>query len=146
MGHMPFMPGSRCSEHGCTAMAEPGCKGRCKHHRPIGWYDRPSQHTLYVDEGRMRRIRKRLLAQHPVCECCEEARATEVDHIIPVAGGERSDLPYPPGWGMGSLYDDSNLQCLCHECHNAKSSAEREELRLYRQSVRRRKPPRRRRT
>lgn len=118
-------------------MAEPGLRGRCGNHRKVGWYDHPSQHTLHVDETRMRRIRRRLLASRPLCEMCQDALASEVDHIIPVAGGDRSGLPYPPGWGMGSLYDEANLQVLCHECHLAKSRAEAEELREFRMAKRR---------
>lgn len=127
-------------------MADPNGRGRCQAHRKVGWYDRPSAHTLEVDEGRMRRIRARLLYGSPLCEHCYEAEATEVDHIVPVAGAERTGQSYPPGWGMGSLYDPANLQVLCHECHARKSQAEQAELREWRQrhKPRSRRQPRKR--
>lgn len=92
----------------------------------------------------MKRIRKRMLASKPLCAYCEDALATDIDHIIPVAGEDRTGLPYPPGWGMGSLYDEANLQPLCKSCHAQKSAAEQEELRLFRASLRPRRRRRRR--
>lgn len=69
-----------------------------------------------VDENRMARIKRRMFRGRPLCEYCLEAPATDLDHIIPVSLG-------------GSLYDASNLQVLCHECHSKKTQAEAEERR-----------------
>ena len=50
-------------------------------------------------------------ARHPLCEECERngrvALAQVVDHIIEIADG-------------GDPVDPSNLQSLCHACHNRK--------------------------
>ena len=51
----------------------------------------------------------RFLAAHPWCAHCG-ARATEVDHTIPLH--------------MGGADDESNLQGLCHGCHAAKTALE----------------------
>lgn len=57
-----------------------------------------------------RRLRERILAQHPLCAIHQEkgmvVEATVVDHIIPRR--ERPDLALEP----------SNLRALCHDCHN----------------------------
>ena len=59
-------------------------------------------------------IRRRHFQSHPLCKHCEQAgrtaRATELDHIVPLWAGGRDD--------------DSNRQGLCHECHAAKSKRE----------------------
>lgn len=54
---------------------------------------------------------------------CQEAPATEVDHIVPVARG-------------GALYSDENLQDLCSECHRAKTQGEALEDALFRRRSR----------
>lgn len=58
--------------------------------------------------------RERWLRAHPLCVSCEArgalAEATELDHITPLS--------------RGGAEDDSNLQGLCHTCHEAKSAAE----------------------
>ena len=64
---------------------------------------------------KLQRIRKRILAEQPLCPICEiEGRvraATEVDHIKPLwAGGDNSR---------------ANQQGLCTEHHRAKSIDER---------------------
>ena len=59
-------------------------------------------------------IRYRHFWAKPLCVHCEQAgktaRATELDHIIPLWAGGRDD--------------DSNRQGLCHDCHAAKSARE----------------------
>ena len=60
-------------------------------------------------------MRNLVLAYEPLCrECKRMGRVTaaeEVDHIVPRSEG-------------GALYDMSNLQPLCRECHARKSSGE----------------------
>ena len=58
--------------------------------------------------------RRRWFAEHPLCVKCQEANrvraATELDHTIPLHLGGRDDK--------------TNLQGLCHDCHEAKSKRE----------------------
>lgn len=65
--------------------------------------------------GRRLQVRNARLARHaPLCvECLKAGRteaATEWDHIVPLH--------------LGGLDHESNLQGLCHECHQAKTSLE----------------------
>ncbi|MDD2728311.1 HNH endonuclease signature motif containing protein [Malikia sp.] len=59
-------------------------------------------------------MRAALFAREPLCtECSKHGRvtlATERDHIKPLA--------------EGGADDDSNIQGLCHSCHESKSHAE----------------------
>ena len=59
-------------------------------------------------------LRKRRLAMEPLCRmCADEGRVTEAttpDHITPLA--------------MGGLDVDSNIQCLCDDCHAFKTATE----------------------
>ena len=65
---------------------------------------------------RWRKLRARFLADHPLCEECLRAgravAATDVDHIIPHRGNP--DL----------MWDEENLQALCHSCHSRKTASE----------------------
>jgi hypothetical protein len=59
-------------------------------------------------------LRKRRLAQEPLCRHCAErgitTGATTPDHILPLS--------------MGGTDTDDNIQCLCDDCHNAKTASE----------------------
>ena len=63
-----------------------------------------------------KKCREAYIASSPLCEHCSSRGVTKpadvVDHII-----ERRD--------GGSNYDHSNLQSLCHGCHNEKTINER---------------------
>ncbi len=65
---------------------------------------------------RWQKLRARFLAQHPVCaECLKEGRitmATDVDHIRPHKG--EPEL----------MWNEGNLQALCHACHSRKTARE----------------------
>ena len=66
--------------------------------------------------ARWRRLRERFLFEHPLCEeCLKRGRAvpaTDVDHIRPHRGEE------------ALMWDEENLQALCHACHSRKTAAE----------------------
>lgn len=66
--------------------------------------------------GRWQTLRKRFILQHPYCqECLKQGRlteATDVDHIVPHRGCAKL------------LFDEANLQSLCHECHSRKTAKE----------------------
>lgn len=61
-------------------------------------------------------MRASLFAREPLCaECKRQGRvalATQRDHIVPLE--------------EGGADDSTNEQGLCHDCHEAKSKAERE--------------------
>lgn len=108
----------------------PGCfvptddrSGYCSKHKEAGL----SREKLYKEQRRAKRkrfagssssrgygyrwqkLRARYIAMHPVCVRCQKkgifTMATDVDHIIPHKGDHKL------------LYDESNLQSLCHSCH-----------------------------
>lgn len=68
-----------------------------------------------IHTRRWLQLRKQVLSDHPLCQCCEAAGlatpATEVHHITPVEEAvnyaEKIRLMYDPG----------NLRALCHSCH-----------------------------
>ena len=66
--------------------------------------------------GRWQTLRKRFILQHPYCqECLKQGKlkeATDVDHIVPHRGCAKL------------LFDEANLQALCHECHSRKTAKE----------------------
>ena len=61
-------------------------------------------------------MRAELFTREPLCAVCQRlgrvTLATQRDHIVPLA--------------EGGADDDSNVQGLCHDCHDAKSKAERQ--------------------
>lgn len=65
---------------------------------------------------RWQKLRNRFIAQHPLCQACQAKgiirMATDVDHIVPHRGDPEL------------LYDEVNLQSLCHECHSRKTARE----------------------
>ena len=56
-----------------------------------------------------KKLRRRKLAEQPLCEACHLARAVHVDHIKAHRGNERLFLDY------------ANLRALCHSCHSVKT-------------------------
>ena len=65
---------------------------------------------------RWQKLRNCFIAQHPFCEqCMKQGRltlATDVDHIKPHRGDPIL------------LFDEENLQALCHACHSRKTASE----------------------
>ena len=64
-----------------------------------------------------RSLRSYYIQRNPLCEACKRQKPSKVtagqvvDHIIRInSGGHKTDL--------------SNLQTLCHPCHNSKSGKE----------------------
>ena len=59
-------------------------------------------------------LRARLLGNHPLCVMCQAAgvvtAATEIDHVVALTNGGTND--------------ESNLQCLCSDCHESKTLAD----------------------
>ena len=77
-----------------------------------------SHNRLYkslINAQAWRALRAKVLSARPLCEVCAThdriTPATEVHHIRPVESVTRYE-------DMKALaYDESNLLCLCHECH-----------------------------
>lgn len=69
-----------------------------------------------LSSTRYQEFRARHLRHHPLCVHCKRAGrislATELDHIVRRVDG-------------GAVYDEANVQGLCHDCHLAKSRGER---------------------
>lgn len=113
---MPQRPPRICP--GCNKIVSaagpcPTCK-RTKRRRENT--SRPSTDRLY-STSRWQKIRKIKLARNPLCEMCQsDGRTTEailVDHVEPVRDG-------------GAMFDITNLQSLCNQCHDVKTARDLE--------------------
>ena len=116
---MPVKPRHLCNFSGCGELTT---NSYCEKHTKIykekrRLYDknRPSYSNLYRS-ARWQALRKRVLFESPTClECSKENRvslATIVDHIVSHKGNEELFWQY------------SNLQPLCKQCHDRKTSRE----------------------
>lgn len=77
------------------------------------WADKRGKSRERQGYGRRHvKLREQLLAQEPLCRPCRAkgrvTAATIADHIVPIAKG-------------GAIYDLSNMQPICAECHYRKS-------------------------
>jgi 5-methylcytosine-specific restriction protein A len=94
--------------------------------KPRHWIKKTPKHTRQVDNSKFynskqwRATRNYYIQMNPLCEECKrQEKITSgycVDHIIQISRG-------------GHKTDNSNLQTLCRECHDKKSSAEAVEYR-----------------
>lgn len=108
---MPRAP-KLCTAPGCTNMAQRG--SRCDEHpRGHNWTRYPSANTLTLTREQRRAFRDAVLARDHTCQACHTRPATEADHIIPTAAG-------------GPNNPHTNGQGLCHECHQAKTRADKQ--------------------
>jgi 5-methylcytosine-specific restriction protein A len=116
---MPTAPSRPCREPGCGAFAIPGSKhGRCRAHTTDTYRRierrRGTAKARGYDED-WRRVRNAVLHDEPFCVVCKAVGvvqlAQDVDHVVPLAHG-------------GARLDRANLQPLCRECHQAKTSGE----------------------
>ena len=69
--------------------------------------------TSFYRKSAWRKLRKIVLEKNPLCVHCLEndgvvKQADVVDHIVPIKKN-------------GAKLDESNLQGLCHKCHNRKT-------------------------
>ncbi len=108
---MPRSAPRPCSLRGCNALVS-DCSGRCPKHPREAWVKVTP--TKRITGRRLQAMRDRLFKQHPLCVICLAARraikATQRDHVIPLAEGGRDD--------------ETNEQALCEPCHEIKSAAE----------------------
>ena len=90
-----------CAEPGCPAITD---GGRCpKHQKPAPPRPRFRDRAYGPDWPR---IRRQVLAEQPYCAC--GARATQVDHMIPLR--------------QGGTNDRANLVAMCRRCHSRKTA------------------------
>lgn len=115
---MPWKPKHSCTFPGCTTLVESG-QSRCPMHTHAlrTQYDkRRGTSTERGYNARWRRLRQWFLNTYPLCAECRRhgilTAATVVDHITPHKGDP------------ALLYEQSNLQSLCTECHNRKTATE----------------------
>ncbi|MDM0024090.1 HNH endonuclease [Variovorax saccharolyticus] len=112
---MPARPARPCTHIGCTALCRDGT-GRCPDHPKEAWA-KAATAPRRITGRKLQELRKALFRAHPLCVLCLEAgrttAATERDHIRPLSETGK-DLPTNEG-----------MQALCHDCHEAKSRAER---------------------
>ena len=113
---MPPRPKSPCRRPGCPQITDTanGYCALCQDYADEQQRLRESrkQASTFYTRGQWPKVRAWYIGQHPVCEACRRARATEVDHIKEIRDG-------------GARYAVSNLQALCHRCHMAKTAIER---------------------
>ena len=114
---MPCRPKSICRQPGCHALTDG--PGYCSKHeqQASGWARSSTKSTTERGYGyAWQKKRERILARD--CGLCQPCRrqgrvtpANDVDHIV-----QKAD---------GGTDDDENLQSICHDCHKAKTIAER---------------------
>jgi 5-methylcytosine-specific restriction enzyme A len=56
-------------------------------------------------------LRKLVIFEEPICQDCDNALSTDVDHIVAIEAG-------------GNPWARANLQALCHPCHSTKTNQE----------------------
>ena len=103
---MPLMPPHRCS--GCGQLVV----GRCPTCQRPAW--QRSQPVVRMRGRRLQRARLALLSKQPWCVPCLKRGIRTIstirDHIIPLA--------------EGGADDDTNVQAICEDCHDAKTREE----------------------
>ena len=111
---MPISAPRPCTHPGCGVLVRDGT-GRCPKHPKQLWAKKPDA-PKRITGRKLQRLRAELFARDPLCaECKRQGRvklATQRDHIQSLE--------------EGGADDDSNVQGLCHGCHDAKSKAERQ--------------------
>jgi len=118
------MPKIQCSYPGCRAIIDKKDGVRCEKHRVDN--NKPKRkkldhqlnrqgHFIYSTK-KWKILSKKKLTVDPFCEKCwkenREVVADVVDHIIEIKDDQ------------SKAYTWSNLQSLCHACHNAKTADE----------------------
>jgi 5-methylcytosine-specific restriction endonuclease McrA len=102
------MPIRLCLEPECSEVA--AYRGRCPDHGRTN--NRATHHNQHVyNSQRWKYLRRSVLQEQPICQSCDDALATDVDHITAIAAGGNP-------WARG------NLQGLCKQCHSKKTRME----------------------
>jgi len=85
-------------------------RGRCTTHSRAR-EKQTHKNKAFYNTKRWRMLRRQVLFDQPICAHCDDALATDVDHIKPIEQG-------------GSTWDRANLQPLCTSCHSTKTRQE----------------------
>lgn len=107
---MPTAAPSRCTRR-CGRLAVKD--GRCAEHEIKPW-SVPSANSRALTSTERGRINRQQIKREPQCRGCGSTKDLHADHIVEIADG-------------GSLFDASNLQTLCGDCHDEKSAFVRAE-------------------
>ena len=121
--------GEKCAEHAGpdrparVPCFEPTCPqlghgGYCAEHEAARQATAEAKRGTAAQRGydhQWRKVRQRFLARNPICGGCG-APSHHAHHIVPLKQG-------------GARLDPSNLQALCHGCHNTAEARERREAR-----------------
>jgi 5-methylcytosine-specific restriction enzyme A len=93
--------------------------GRISYHpvREVKPFENARRDTRFYNSAVWRNCRNAYFAAHPVCVMCHRAGQV-VDHIRPVNPVDAYDTQ---GGAFGEPLHYTNLQTLCHKCHNSKS-------------------------
>ena len=109
----------KCKRPGCYSLAVDGSDFCERHQQAPARLETAEPRLSAAQRGyghRWRKLRDWFIRAHPYCEECLKkgimTLATDVDHIQPHKGDARL------------LFDVSNLQSLCHECHSRKTAGE----------------------
>ena len=130
---MPHDAPQPCKSPGCTELVrDRRARGYCVRHvretRALRTRKTTDRRRRMTDEERerdawyssrdWRNLRRAYISRNPLCEFCFARGITKaadvVDHVV-----ERKD-------DDSRRLDSSNLQSLCHRCHNLKTLAERD--------------------
>jgi len=110
MAQAPLRP---CRKPGCSELVRAGTGGYCSRHQRADAKAADEVRGSAAQRGydaRWRKVRRIVLAKHPLCQRCQQAGrtrlATEVHHIRPIR-----EAP-------GLAYDPVNLMPLCRQCHD----------------------------
>ncbi len=101
---MPMKPPKRCSVVGCPELVN---TRRCSTHQRQIEANRRAKEVWRDYGSQWRFIRARVLKAEPICRICNDAQATEVDHIKPLK--------------EGGTHDINNLRPLCKSCHSRRT-------------------------
>lgn len=118
---MPSRPGKACRVNNCSNVAKAGqYQGYCEQHKHLGgWYANEAIKGNKHQRGygkQWQQLRQQVIKRDAgLCQECKRnkhyTKGSHVDHIKPKSQG-----------GTDAL---NNLQLLCVDCHNHKTSTER---------------------
>lgn len=102
------MPTRLCSTPRCPHPAT--YRGRCPDHARTNNQATHRNRRIY-NSKRWAILRRAILNEQPICAGCDNALATDADHITPIHQG-------------GDPWAPANLQALCATCHGRKTKQE----------------------
>ena len=85
------------------------------HHQSSDEMAKDKEYQQLIHTSQWLRLRRAVLIAYPLCERCQAegviTAATEVHHVRPV------EEAFSKAERRQRMYDPSNLQALCHDCH-----------------------------